>query len=310
MRRRTRALTPAYRHRLVEGRRGVGCTVRSRAALGLALLATLAAADASAVEPSRSPDEPATEGDNSSDTAPNPAAPAAFLRLDAGLGWVRHSLSFKQDLYERLRRERANIYVYRVDAEAYPLLRSFGQRLGLVAGIEGRLSGSIEDADVGETYQVGYRDFYVGLRSRHPVGRHSLGFQLTYGQLTSGLTPPADRTGTPDFRYTSLRAGLDALVQLSGFSLMAKVGFQAPLGFGEIGRAPWFPQISGYGLEGGVGVRVPVGSGISLNARVEAQRYLLEMNSRPQDAVASTAEVAAGAVDLYIGSYVGAALAL
>jgi hypothetical protein len=233
-----------------------------------------------------------------------------WLRARIGGGWVGHSLSYQQDIYNRLRTEEANVYVYRVDGEIYPFRKALGEHLGIVASIESALSGTVDDADSGETYDVDYQDLNVGLRGRHAIGQHNVGFQLTYGHMISGLVPDAETTFTPDLRYRNLRAALDVVLDLGKLQGLGLVGFRAPIGFGELGEELWFPRVAGYGIEGALGLSYPITKGIALDLTGTVRRYVLEMNAQPEDAVDGVSEVAAGAIDNYLGLYLGVTAAL
>jgi hypothetical protein len=54
-----------------------------------------------------------------------------------------------------------------------------------------------------------------------------------------------------------------------------------------------------------VGAEYPLSRSVSLELTGGLRRYLLEMNSEPEDAMGGVAEVAGGAVDLYLAGYFG-----
>ena len=68
--------------------------------------------------------------------------------------------------------------------------------------------------------------------------------------------------------------------------------------------------MGGYGFEASAGAEYPLSKRLSLEAKGSMRRYLLEMNSKPQDAIDGVSEVAAGAVDLYLSAYFGVSFTL
>jgi len=229
----------------------------------------------------------------------------SIVRLHARGGFVHHTLCFSDDIYDRLRIERTNMWVYQVDAAFYPFERPIGDRLGLIASYESIFSGSVKDTDFGSTFPVTYREIYGGVRARYPVGGQDLGFDLTFGQMQSGLGDKSDAAHIPNLSYTLLRASLDVGFNAGPLRATASAAFRLPLGFGQISEQKWFPRMGGYGFEATVGLEYPISRVVGISAGASLRRYLLEMNSVPEDAVNGTSEVAGGAVDLYTAGYLG-----
>jgi hypothetical protein len=281
-----------------------------------------AAAEASEPAPSEASSESSelvasSSEDGVSDSgADEPSADDPFgdggmiVRLRARGGFVRRNFEFSDDIYERLRKQGTNIWTYQAQAEIYPFERPIGQRLGLILSYEGAFSGSVTDVENGATYPVIYSEFYGGVRARHPLGKHQVGFDLTFGQMSSGLEDSNNAADIPDMDYTLLRASLDFKLDLGPVNATGSAGFRLPLGFGQASEADWFPRIGGYGIEASAGLEYPLSKRLSLEALGSLRRYLLEMNSTPADAEAGVAEVAGGAVDLYLSAYFGASFKL
>jgi hypothetical protein len=227
------------------------------------------------------------------------------VRLRARGGLVHRTLDFSDDLYSRLRRQQANIWVYQVEGELYPFERPIGERLGIIASYESVFSGSVRDTDFSANYPVIFQEFFAGIRARHPVGEHVIGFDLTVGRMRAGLEDTTGAANIPDMDYTVLRSSLDFSLDLGLMRATGSAGFRLPLGYGEVSNDQWFPRIGGYGVEASVGASYPLTKGVSLDAAGTLRRYLLEMNSEPEDAMLGIAEVAGGAVDLYLGGYFG-----
>jgi hypothetical protein len=234
---------------------------------------------------------------------------APVLKLRARLGMMRRKLEFVDDIYTRLRPLSTNALVYQVDGALFPFTRPFGEYLGIIFSYERARSNSIEDNTTGTEYTVGFEEFYGGLRARKSVGQHEVGFDLTLGSMRSELFD-AGRANTPDFGYTLLRTSLDGTLNFQGLQLSGALGFRLPLGYGEVSEAEWFPRVGGYGVEGTLGVGYQVTRLISVELSGAMRRYILEMNSEPDDATGGVAEVAGGAVDLYLSGYFGVALTL
>jgi hypothetical protein len=232
------------------------------------------------------------------------------VRLRARGGFVRRNFDFADDIYDRLRKQGTNIWTYQAQAEVYPFERPIGQRLGLILSYEGSFAGSVLDVDNNSTFPVIYSEFYGGVRARHPLGKHQVGFDLTFGRMNSGLEDSNNAADIPDMEYTLLRASLDFKLDLGAVNATASAGFRLPLGFGQASEADWFPRIGGYGIEASGGLEYPLSRRLSIEALGSLRRYLLEMNSTPADAMAGVAEVAGGAVDLYLSLYLGASFKL
>lgn len=227
------------------------------------------------------------------------------VRLRARGGLVHRTLDFSDDLYNRLRRQQANIWVYQVEGELYPFERPIGERLGLIASYESVFSGNVRDTDFSANYPVVFQEFFGGVRARHPVGEHVIGFDLTFGRMRAGLEDTTGAANIPDMEYTVLRSSLDFSLDLGVMRAVGSAGFRLPLGYGEVSNEQWFPRVGGYGIEASLGASYPLTKAVSLDLTGGLRRYLLEMNSEPEDAIVGTAEVAGGAVDLYLGGYFG-----
>jgi hypothetical protein len=233
-----------------------------------------------------------------------------LVRLRGRAGFVRRNFDFADDIYDRLRKQGTNIWVYQAQAEIYPFERPIGQRLGLILSYEGTLSGNVRDTDFNVTYPVQFSEFFGGVRARHPLGKHEVGFDLTFGRMSSGLDDGNGEARIPDMQYTLLRSSLDFKLDLGALDVTGSAGFRLPLGFGEASETRWFPRMGGYGFEASAGAEYPLSKRLSLEAKGSLRRYLLEMNSEPQDAVNGVSEVAAGAVDLYLSAYFGVSFTL
>jgi hypothetical protein len=235
----------------------------------------------------------------------------AGMRLRGQLGLVRRSLSFSQDLYQRMRQQQLTTPVFRLDGAVFPLLgiTPYGARVGLIASYERALGGSVHDSDFRASYDVDYTEWHAGVRVAHPLRGNLLGFELSAGQLASSLGGDGS-AGTPDVSYTYVRTGLDFTLRRGPIEAELAGAFRVPLSYGQISDVEWFPRVGGYGVEGGLTVRYALSSRLSGEASASARRFLLEMNPAPEDAAAGISEVVGGATDDYLAAYIGLRFAL
>jgi hypothetical protein len=236
--------------------------------------------------------------------------PRILGAISGRAGVVHRTFDFSDDLYDRLRKQDANIWVYQLQAELYPFDRPISDHLGLIARYEGTLSGNVKDDDFGGNFAVVYHEFFGGVRARYPVDGHLVGFDLTFGQMKAGLDDPNSRSNIPEVSYTQLRSSLDFSFDLGQFRALGSAGFRLPLGYGQVSEDEWFPRVGGYGVEASAGIDYPVSKHVSIELLGSLRRYLLEMNATPQDAIDGESEVAGGAVDLYSAAYLGVTVRL
>lgn len=232
-----------------------------------------------------------------------------MLKLRARGGMMRRSLSFVDDIYTRLRPLAVNSMVYQLDATLFPFHRPFGEYVGIVVSYERSLSSTVQDTVTNAEFTVGFEEFFAGLRGRHAVGRYEVGFDLTVGSMRSEVFD-AGQANTPDFGYTLLRSSLDGALHFGALTATGSAGFRLPLSYGEVSEAEWFPRVGGYGVEATLGLRYAITRLVSVEVGGALRRYILEMNSEPDDASAGVAEVAGGAVDLYLSGYAGLSVSL
>jgi hypothetical protein len=230
--------------------------------------------------------------------------------ISARGGVVHRTLDFSDDIYDRLRKQSANIWVYQLTGELYPFDKPISDHLGLIARYEGALSGNVRDDDFGGSFAVSYHELFGGVRARYPLDGHLVGFDLTFGQMKAGLDDPNNRANIPDISYTMLRSALDVSLDLGQLRATASAGFRLPLGYGEVSEDEWFPRVGGYGVEASAGADYPVSKNVSIELMGSLRRYLLEMNPTPQDAFEGRSEVAGGAVDRYLAAYLGVTVRL
>lgn len=244
------------------------------------------------------------EGEASDEGASATDDPTVVLRLNAG--FLRRTLSYSDDLYGRLRAPSANSWVYRLQAAVYPFARPVKNRIGLIAGYESEFSGVVRDNEAGTDFGVTFSEVYGGLKLRQPLGVHELALEGTVGSMQAGLDDPNGASGVPGISYTSLRAALDLGLNFGRLSMRGAFGYRLPIGsFGEASEVRWFPRMEASGIEGSLGLEYRITREVAFDLSGTMRRYLLQMNSQPEDARLGTSEVAGGAVDLYLGGYFG-----
>ena len=248
----------------------------------------------------------ADESAESSESDSGDAADWPTVVLGVNAGFVRRTLEYGSDIYGRLRAPAANAWVYRLQAAVYPFAKPVKSRIGLIAGYESEFSGVVRDNRAGTDFGVTFSELYGGLRLRQPLGVHEIALQGTFNSMSAGLDDPDNLAGVPDFSYTMLRAAFDVGLHFGPLTVRADLGYRLPIGgYGEASDADWFPHMEGSGIEGGFGLEYRISKEVAFDVSGSARRYLLQMNSTPEDARVGTAEVAGGAVDLYLGGYFG-----
>jgi hypothetical protein len=249
-------------------------------------------------------------GAESSGEAPDNAPfPTVVLGLNAG--FVRRTLEYSDNLYGRLRAPSANSWVYRLQAAVYPFAKPVKNRIGLIAGYESEFSGVVRDNRAGTDFGVTFSEVYGGVKLRQPLGKHDLSLEGTIGSMQAGLDDPEGLSRVPQFSYTSLRGALAAGLHFGALGMRGSLGYRLPIGgFGEASEVDWFPRMDGSGIEGSLGLEYRISKEVAFDTSATMRRYLLQMNSRPADALDGTSEVAGGAVDLYLGGYFGLSITL
>lgn len=233
-----------------------------------------------------------------------------MARLTASAGYVRREFDFREDIYEHLRTLSSNSWVYRAQGEVFPFKGDIGERIGFVASYEGKLAGKVDDLDYQLEYPVLHSELFVGVRARFPLAGNELGGDLGIGSMQAGLDDASDVASIPDLQYTFLRALFDYALNVGPLDVRPAIGLRLPFGFGEVSETRWFPRVGGYGLEAGVDVGYPLSQRVSLEAAGSVRRYVLNMNSEPEDAITGASQVAAGAVDLFASVYLGLRVSL
>ena len=232
-------------------------------------------------------------------------------QISGRAGFLHRSLAYSDDLYNRLRAPTTNGWVFRLEANLFPFAKPLKERFSLIGSYEGSLAGSVRDERADRDFKVTFSELQGGARLRFPIGEHEIGTQATIVRTAAGLDAPANVSGVPEISYVALRPAADLTMNFGPVSLRGAIGYQRTLGgFGEMSGAEWFPHMDGYGFDGQLGLDYRVSSSVTLQALGSVRRFVLDMNSRPADAIDGTAEVAGCAVDQYLSGYFGIMFAL
>jgi hypothetical protein len=282
--------------------------------------ATVATSEENATQEGSSDGEVAADGDGAASDAvghdtdegsdASPKGQRTLLRLSARAGYLRRDFDFYDDLYAQLRKLSANSWVYAARGELSPFKGKVGQRVGFVLSYEGTLAGHVRDPDARADYPVLHNELFGGVLVNYPLGAYELGLELTVGRMTAGLDDANQAAGVPELQYTELRSALDVKRDMGSFNVAASIGLRLPLGFGEASETRWFPRMGGYGVEAGVQLGYRLSQRVTLEAAGSLRRYLLEMHSKPEDAMTGASQVAGGAVDRFLTAYLGASYSL
>lgn len=230
--------------------------------------------------------------------------PTVVVGVNAGV--VRRTLAYVDDLYGRLRAPSVNTWVYQVNAAVYPFAKPVKDRIGLIASYESVISGVVRDNTAGTDFPVTHSELFGGVRLRQPFGKHEVALQAAIGTLAAGLDDPNSLSGVPEFDYTLLRSAVDLGLHFGPVSLRGALGYRLSIGgYGEVSEETWFPRMEAYGLEGLLGLQYRISKEVAFDVSGTMRRFVLTMNSQPEDAVGGVSEVAGGAVDLYVSGYFG-----
>jgi len=252
-----------------------------------------------------------TVEDSNSSSGESTLRTPPHAQISGRAGFLHRSLAYSDDLYNRLRAPTTNGWVFRLEANLFPFAKPLKERFSLIGSYEGSLAGTVRDERADRDFKVTFSELQGGARLRFPIGEHEIGTQATIVRTAAGLDAPANVSGVPEISYVALRPAADLTMNFGPVSLRGAIGYQRTLGgFGEMSGAEWFPHMDGYGFDGQLGLDYRVSSSVTLQALGSVRRFVLDMNSRPADAIDGTAEVAGGAVDQYLSGYFGIMFAL
>jgi hypothetical protein len=252
-----------------------------------------------------------TVEDSGSGTAESTLRTPPHAQISGRAGFLHRSLAYSDDLYDRLRAPTTNGWVFRIEANLFPFAKPLKERFSLIGSYEGSLAGTVRDERADRDFDVTFSELQGGARLRFPIGQHEIGTQATIVRTTAGLDAAASASGVPEISYVALRPAADLTMNFGAVSLRGAIGYQRTLGgFGEMSSAEWFPHMDGYGFDSQLGLDYRVSSTVTLQALGSVRRFVLDMNSRPDDAIGGRAEVAGGAVDQYLSGYFGVMFAL
>jgi hypothetical protein len=241
----------------------------------------------------------------SEDTAPRP--PALDIALTGRL-FARH-LSYTSDLFGQFRNyDLAAGPAAALRIDIFPgawFTRGAGAHIGITLAGDYAFGISSVYADApGQTFATQSWGFSGGVRGRVPIGPVELGAVVAYGMqtFTVGAPQDGDDPGVPDVQYQYLRFGLTGRFALgSRVAITAEGAFLYVLSIGEM-KDRFFPRATANGAEASLGLAIVTVAGLEVRAGVDIRRYFYGMHSQPGDEF-----VAGGAVDQYMGAFLGLA---
>ncbi len=219
---------------------------------------------------------------------PPPAPVRRPVVLDAQLG-VRvfgRNNWFTDDLFQRLRPYSVmGVPSLSAAVEFYPaalFTSGVASWFGVVLAADFAPYLSSADAE-GRTYPTTVYGFTAGARARYTFWRAEVGLTVAYTRqefsIDRGTVDQAPPEGIPNVAYESLRMSVSGRVQIiPRVAVMARGGYLALVGFGELGGENFFPRASGGGVEAGVGAALAIVGGLEARLDLDWRRYFLSMN--------------------------------
>jgi len=224
------------------------------------------------------------------------------LEYAAGIDWMTRTLSFRDDLYDRLGRyDLPAAPVLSVGARWFPGAHvSSGWLSGL--GVSGSFQGafgvttSLPSSGVGRepsTLSTTVDQFTIGLVYRvRFLERISVEAALDYGEARFRVDPDGpSRPGSagaviPSVHYHFVRPGLAIGVRLPvGFGLRGALGWRGIVDAGPLTNDEWFPRSSATGLDLSIGLSWRFDRWFELRVHAEHVRYLTDVSPEPGDAL-------------------------
>ncbi len=182
-----------------------------------------------------------------------------------------------------------------------------------VEGSYGQAVGLDSERYAGESFETSSHAYGVGLRARVPLHAHRVTGGIAYGRRVFEVDPitpdnalyPAE-PGVPSADYQFVRIGAGFEFQATqALTLVTELGYRALVGEGDIASDSWFPNASAGGIDFGMQLRYALTSALDVRAGFELERYFFTLDPEVGDA-----NVAGGALDQYLGAFVGVGYAL
>lgn len=256
------------------------------------------------------------------ESAPTDAAPADSqgakgLEASFQAGAFRRMLRYNDDLFQRLQSYTLKTGPWlEGDVALFPgalagdhgALSWFG-----IEGSYGQAVGLDSERYADESFETSSRAYRFGLVARVPVGAHRVTGSVAYGRRlfeVEDIVPdnalyPAE-PGIPSADYQFVRIGAGFTFQATReLSLVTDLGYRAIVGEGDIASDSWFPNASAGGIDFGMQLRYALTESLDVRAGFELERYFFTLNPEVGDD-----NVAGGALDQYIGAFVGVGYAL
>jgi hypothetical protein len=212
----------------------------------------------------------------------------------------RRTFRYADDLFETLREYTLGAGpAFGVSLAWFPTAR---------LGVAGEIATSVGlDSQTTEGIEFPTRALHavVGLRVRHPLGRHELRFALDGGLQDFTVDDAADMTprpAIPNVAYRFARLGAEVRLALTeSLQAGAGAGYRYILSSGEIEEDDFFPRLSVHGVDASAWLGYRLGANLEARIGLAVERYFYAMNPEPGDPL-----VAGGAVDQYVSGHAAA----
>lgn len=182
-----------------------------------------------------------------------------------------------------------------------------------VEGSYGQAVGLDSERYAGESFETSTHAYRAGLAARIPVGEHRVLGSIAYGRRVfevdnivpdNALYPAEPGVPSADYQFIRIGAGFDFRATRT-LSLVTELGYRAVVGEGDIATDSWFPNASAGGIDFSMQLRYALSEALDVRAGFQLERYFFSLNPEVGDA-----KVAGGALDQYIGAFVGVGYAL
>ncbi|MCB9588215.1 MAG: hypothetical protein H6718_22595 [Polyangiaceae bacterium] len=182
-----------------------------------------------------------------------------------------------------------------------------------VEGNYGQAVGLDSERYAGESFDTSSHAYRIGLAARVPVAEHRVLGSVSYGRRifeVDNIVPdnalyPAE-PGIPgaDYQFVRIGAGFD-FHATPVLSLVTELGYRAVVGEGDIATDAWFPNASAGGIDFTMQLRYALSDALDVRAGFQLERYFFKLSPEVGDS-----NVAGGALDQYLGAFVGVGYAL
>ncbi|MGE3675660.1 MAG: hypothetical protein AB7K71_38685 [Polyangiaceae bacterium] len=268
---------------------------------------------------------PAARAQDSTTTRDDAAArsqtehPRAAKGLEASfkVGAFRRMLRYNDDIFQRLQSYTLKTGPWlEGDLAMFPGALAGDTSAISWFGIEGSYGQAVgldSERYAGESFDTSTHAYRVGLAARIPVGQHRVLGSVAYGRRLfevdsivpdNALYPAEPGVPSADYQFVRIGAGFDFRATRA-LSLVTELGYRAVVGEGDIATDTWFPNASAGGIDFTMQLRYALSDALDVRAGFQLERYFFTLNPEVGDS-----NVAGGALDQYLGAFVGVGYAL